>query len=1554
MPNFTYQLPIPASCADTPHILFEDIRILDPADCVAQTAYVRSVLENVCAAPSCTLDPNQFEIFIFDDADDINAAIYCGNNILGKPKKLPLFVGRKALTTIESEDELAFLIGHEIGHPKNLKALELEDKPENFSGRLNESGADGWGAVAMVEAGYNWRASLTLIQRLPETDYIWSFLTPHGSKQNRLRTINDVLGARGIIENETLHNQPLIPLPAVLQDETFLKANHTSFLDGYKAHVGWNNLDAVQRIEALVAIPYWQLTPLMNEISNQRTISFWRAGEFITLMEETVRDAPSLPGHLAHRCADYLLGIADAVLKNDHTNKDPLTDTAMGRQILRIYDGLGRFVPSQQSTLEDVLFKPVLGPFDRLTKILDRFIHATSEADILSTATELSAFHDAIYRGHDAGHIEPPMRGVLRFLENGFIKLPNFKSSWNGEEIFPWAQHVQVFKRTQSPELLKALWTTGANSDPALWAAANDEHIEAYNSSLGISNNVSAPIILSIPQIWGYEPERCNRHDNGTRAQWLSAFDGRPHPERTFHLRSYVKMRVHGLFRGKRFTEYAADEIENNPTEFMEAYGREVKSTNWQIEHFPDAWGEEKRKAVYVERTTRLIEKITEHHAAHPASAKKRWHEAFAEKYDYEDNDDKIPAMQDYAKDDLTAFVPYPNTPGQSDQKYRYEHQRLRDGWRVDKKQLDFYGFWPRIKIAAQEASDDEEYNLFAELQRSETTRHDSPLAAFVIDDPLKLFTLGEKLYVLEYLKIEPTMMWDDDRIFAWAHEKLGYRPPHNPQQLRALSHQMAYEVNKNYERPISVSGPLFYSEANRVLESYAYPAFSQQAEFMSRVMQETGDHARGEDTYERLEFENKVRIKMIAQLNQNLEHMGDTPDERLARLNAYYESYGMYPTRAAWDMAAHELTKRLTGREPEQVYKIAIIALQTSKHPEVLNAAKTVWVQLHTQRLGADDDGAVFKEGLDATLNELTRNGVSPSLCHDLLKELADVTLMQPEAAEICGVYVENQLNRALTSWRTDGALRMFQSLQDISSDRHDESRSALRRKIVKFFAHDYDDALAEQLSHILPMNDGSRSSFLGFESYDHESKDEENLVRNITTAYLRGMHATLWEQLPEIRAAIFSQMLVPRSGKDANTGWRKATNTVLNIILPDDKTLDADGQKWRRWERLAFERFIVHSHPTERPLRLAIMLAIAKQNPAGATSDKRAGLQRVADLFNRLDAARRKFNQIVGSHPEMPEDLAEPFRKSTYMSQNPPRWTLFRHIKHVVPARVWNNIKRFGIVRGAASFYITTDIDYQDAGMPIEEDVISVLQRNALRGAKKGYKELELVFKDIARLEPEFAPHLPIALDMITQADNLANTETSLPAGLQQQGWMMVQMDGKSVTIDGQTFTRKVVPWKESGDEGKGVWKRMPRIKYGKRIDQLRQDNPDAADRAATAELVLTCRDNLAGTFDTDPNMGNRQFEGSTIHVYDVGGMVQSRPQMKDYMALSGVMANLGTASDPSTVIRRTIGDLKAQGQSSEFLTHVHRQMSVLGPTIAAIRPERLRQLPQLVMAA
>ena len=180
-----------------------------------QQAYVDRVGNKLVQSTEAGSSPYKFEFHLLADANTVNAFALPGGQI---------FITYALLSRLKNEDQLAGVLGHEIGHVINRHSAEHIAKQELTQGliqatdiasgdpgmisrfignmvnmkygREDELESDDYGVKYMVEAGYKPEAMIDVMKILKEASGGGNqpeFMSTHPSPDNRIEKLKEVI-----------------------------------------------------------------------------------------------------------------------------------------------------------------------------------------------------------------------------------------------------------------------------------------------------------------------------------------------------------------------------------------------------------------------------------------------------------------------------------------------------------------------------------------------------------------------------------------------------------------------------------------------------------------------------------------------------------------------------------------------------------------------------------------------------------------------------------------------------------------------------------------------------------------------------------------------------------------------------------------------------------------------------------------------------------------------------------------------------------------------------------------------------------------------------------------------------------------------------------------------------------------------------------------------------------------------------------------------------------------------------------------------------------------
>lgn len=176
------------AAGNLPLAMVEFDRLIDPADPVSVTFQSKMMnITNRLQTANYGAVQKEFR-FVIADQPDINAGIYSS---LTPPV---IYITKGAIENLETEDELAGLIAHELTH-RNV--FEQTDRAKVTN--LEEAGADVWAVHLLQKAGYAPTSMLSMIDKLYDTEHkrrrksAFEKEDPHPPYNIRKRNVEDAV-----------------------------------------------------------------------------------------------------------------------------------------------------------------------------------------------------------------------------------------------------------------------------------------------------------------------------------------------------------------------------------------------------------------------------------------------------------------------------------------------------------------------------------------------------------------------------------------------------------------------------------------------------------------------------------------------------------------------------------------------------------------------------------------------------------------------------------------------------------------------------------------------------------------------------------------------------------------------------------------------------------------------------------------------------------------------------------------------------------------------------------------------------------------------------------------------------------------------------------------------------------------------------------------------------------------------------------------------------------------------------------------------------------------
>lgn len=218
----------------------------------------------------------------------------------------------------------------------------------------------------------------------------------------------------------------------------------------------------------------------------------------------------------------------------------------------------------------------------------------------------------------------------------------------------------------------------------------------------------------------------------------------------------------------------------------------------------------------------------------------------------------------------------------------------------------------------------------------------------------------------------------------------------------------------------------------------------------------------------------------------------------------------------------------------------------------------------------------------------------------------------------------------------------------------------------------------------------------------------------------------------------------------------------------------------------------------PLQKNLLLSILLSVERKSAGYSEGEFGVG-KRLAMILDMMGPAERKFGQGINSHPSSPADLRYDARELKFNASPLTRWDAWHEINRTVPAMYRPSIARLGPPLGSASYYVTYRIKRSDG----TKGALRMLRNNAFDQGREGFRLLR-DFIDAFRVKnPESDEICEILDDLISQARSMSYVETNSKIGVAQMLHGKDLYNGYKIKVDDHTFYFTNAGWRAYGAE-------------------------------------------------------------------------------------------------------------------------------------------------------
>ena len=398
------------------------------------------------------------------------------------------------------------------------------------------------------------------------------------------------------------------------------------------------------------------------------------------------------------------------------------------------------------------------------------------------------------------------------------------------------------------------------------------------------------------------------------------------------------------------------------------------------------------------------------------------------------------------------------------------------------------------------------------------------------------------------------------------------------------------------------------------------------------------------------------------------------------------------------------------------------------------------------------------------------------------------------------------------------------------------------------------------------------------------------------------------------------------------------KKAMAIVALTLSQPNVSDTDRQH-QKLARDFIGAYLEASSELERPLLVAAIMAASEQSKATHTFG-----ECIANLLEILGPAYIKLGQAAHSLPETPQEIKEPLARLKSRALPPKRWEVFERFDQTIPSDTQSRILRVGKTLGSASFNVSTQVLYDHHGKK-EGAVASILRENARPDAERGFLKLAVCAERLGLTHPEFQIIAPTLIELIEQARILTTVETDVTAGFEQASYARKQYDGLQIRIGNSQYNLKTAEWLEHFPEG-----RISREVLGEHFNDLRPSNTDERNerkRVAQAYVLAELRNLLSGDrFDCDRHGDQLRIDKNQIGIFDHGGLARNPPSEEDKRQLGKIISETkkrGSFAEFSSVLQESIQiESRLEESSKKYLLHIQRGMLAMSDFLDLLEPQ------------
>lgn len=364
-------------------------------------------------------------------------------------------------------------------------------------------------------------------------------------------------------------------------------------------------------------------------------------------------------------------------------------------------------------------------------------------------------------------------------------------------------------------------------------------------------------------------------------------------------------------------------------------------------------------------------------------------------------------------------------------------------------------------------------------------------------------------------------------------------------------------------------------------------------------------------------------------------------------------------------------------------------------------------------------------------------------------------------------------------------------------------------------------------------------------------------------------------------------------------------------------------------RWTEAFLTTYLKGCEPEEQMVILGAFLAGVRR---GKTESGMNYGEVLAEVLESLGPAYVKLGQAISSSSSVPESIRQSLMRLKSRAAAPGRLDLLNRIDRVVPPELKERIVHTGDVLGSASFFMSVDVMYRDDNGDIRPMVLSILREDSKDRAKRGFNKLLATAKQLAEEDGPFKESGNLIISLVEQASGLTDIETDLNTGALQRKRAKELYGSTTVSVDGEPLQFNVMRWYAHGSEFR-LAEKAEGVSFAKIVKEGLLPM-ERIKKLAKGHLAMELRNILrGGIFDEDRHSEQNSVNKSQFNLFDHGAMSLRNPSDAELREAGSLFAALLSSSDWEKDIPAIVSQqIKDHPEAKDYILHIQRGLLAL----------------------